>query len=123
MKNYKIYKEYKKHEDFLLNYQMCRAFLDNNCSVTRMVETILRRRFRDDINMADMYTYRLFLNAINATEGKRSGIVHLPRLGFHSSVEDILTEFVRVNFDKMVESVKVSLGKYPHKFRDIIESV
>ena len=121
MRNYKIYKEYKKHEDLLLKYQMCRAYLRLNCSIKRLVEVILTRKFRDDINVIDVHNYRHFLNAINATNGKRNGVVNLPRLGFNENVENILAEFIRVNFDKMVESVKADDKGYPYKFRDIVE--
>lgn len=120
MKHEKIYNAYKKKADFLLNFQLCRAYIDENCGVSRVVESILMRKFRNQLIGNDRDMTR-FLNAIRATQGKRDAVINLPYLDFKDTVANILAKFVEEKFDKMVESVKITLGKYPLKFRDLVE--
>ena len=122
MKNQKIYDGYKKKADFLLNFQLCRAYIGENCKkVTDAVEAFLLHKFRGEIDTSDPDTYRAFSSKIRATQGKRNAIVDLPLQGYKESVEDILSWFVANRFDKMIEAVRINLGQYPLKFRDIIE--
>ena len=122
MKNIKIYEGYKKKADFLLNFQLCRAYIGENCKkVTDAVEAILLNKFRGEIDTSDPDSYRVFTAKIRATKGKQHAVVELPLQGYKETVEDTLAWFVANRFDKMVEAVKISLGAYPLKFRDIIE--
>lgn len=121
MKNAKIYEGYKKKADFLLNFQLCRAYLGENCSVARVVEIILLGRFSSEFDMNDPESYKSFVAKIRATQGKRNAMIELPRQDFKDSVENVLAKFVENKFDRMVSAVKINLGAYPLKFRDIIE--
>lgn len=115
MKNNKIYENYKKQADFLLDFQMCRAYLNENCGVARIVEIILLKKFGNPLSE------RGIINIARATEGKRDAVVNLSREGFKASVSEILSKYVEERFDKMVSEIKVRLGNYPLKFRDIVE--
>ena len=121
MKNVKIYEGYKKKADFLLNFQLCRAYLGENCSVARVVEIILLGKFSSEFDMNDPESYKSFVAKIRATHGKRNAMIELPRQDFKDSVENVLAKFVENKFDRMVSAVKINLGAYPLKFRDIIE--
>ena len=122
MKNQKIYEGYKKKADFILNFQLCRAYLGENCKkVTDAIEAILRDKFKHDYDFSDADFRKAFTSRIRATEGKQHAVVDLPLQGYKETVEDTLAWFVANKFDKMVEAVKISLGAYPLKFRDIIE--
>lgn len=122
MKNIKIYEGYKRSADFLLNFQMCRAYLGENCSVARIVEIILLGKFGGEFDLKDPKSYKRFSDAIrDSIQGKRNAIIEFKHFDFKESVEDILSKFVESKFDKMVAAIKVSLGNYPLKFRDIVE--
>jgi hypothetical protein len=122
MKNQKIYDGYKKKAGFLLNFQLCRAYIGENCKkVTDAVEAILLHKFRGEIDTSDPDTYKAFTSKIRATQGKEHAVVELPLQGYKETVGDTLAWFVANRFDKMVEAVKISLGQYPLTFRDIIE--
>ena len=122
MKYQKIYDGYKKKANFLLNFQLCRAYIGENCKkITDAIEAILLYKFRSEIDTSDPDSYTAFSSKIRETQGKRNAIVELPLQGYKESVEDILAWFVANRFDKMVDAVKISLGQYPLAFRDIIE--
>jgi hypothetical protein len=122
MKNVKIYEGYKKKADFLLNFQLCRAYLGENCKkVTDAVEAILLYKFRGEIDTSSPDAYKAFTSKVRATGGKQHAAVELPLQDFKDSVENILAKFVENKFDRMVSAVKINLGAYPLKFRDIIE--
>ena len=120
MKYTKIYEGFKKQADFLLNFQLCRAYLGENCGVARIVELILLSQFRNELAGDEKATEKVVAK-IRATQGKRNAIVELPRQEFKETVENILATFVERKFDKMVASVSTNLGLYPLKFRDIVE--
>jgi hypothetical protein len=121
MKNIKIYEGYKRSADFLLNFQMCRAYLGENCGVSRIVEIILLGKFGSEFDLNDPTSYKRFSDTIRNSQGKRNAIIEFKHFDFKESVEDILSKFVESKFDKMVAAIKVSLGNYPLKFRDIVE--
>lgn len=122
MKNIKIYEGYKKKADFILNFQLCRAYLGENCKkVTDAVEAILLYKFRGEIDTSSPDAYKAFTSKVRATGGKQHAAVELPLQGYKETVADTLAWFVANRFDKMVEAVKINLGAYPLKFRDIIE--
>ena len=128
MKHQKIYEAYKRKAEtlpegsFAFNFQLCRAYLGENCKkISDAVEAILLHKFRGEIDTSDPDSYRAFSSKIRATQGKRNAVVELPLQGYKETVEDILAWFVANRFDKMVEAVKISLGQYPLTFRNIIE--
>lgn len=117
MRNKKLYNAFRKKSDLLLNYQMCRAHLDDSLSVTRMAERILLKR------RGLSYDHRKAIRkAVANSISTKSQTINVPEIGFNSTTSDILSRYVRNHFDEMVRVVKEEgLGKYPLKFRDIIE--
>ena len=120
MKNNKIYEGYKRNADFLLDFQMCRAYLGENCSVSQAVEKILLDKFGGEFDLTDPTSYKKFSGIIRKAQGKNA-IIELKYFDFKESVENIFSKFVENKFDRMVAAIKVSLGNYPLKFRDIVE--
>jgi len=115
MKNVNAFEAYKKKKDFLMDFQLCRAYLGENCGVSRLVEIILLAKFKDPL------AQKKIINTVRATGGKRNAVIDLPRLEFKSTVEGVLATFVENRFDKMVAEVSIKLGNYPLKFREIVE--
>ena len=116
MKNVKIFEAYKKKKDFLMDYQLCRAYLGENVGVTRLVEIILLNKFKNPDD------HKFITGIIRATGGKRDAFVDLSRaFGYKEKVSDILASFVEHHFDVMVASIQTKLGNYPLTFRDIVE--
>lgn len=113
MKYSKIYQGFKPKADMLLNYQLCRAYLNENGGVFDIVEKILSERF-GGLHIKD----RLMIRSLR---GKRNPVIELPYHDFKASVEEILAAFVELRFDKMVLEVVSKKEGYPLAFRDIIE--
>lgn len=113
MKNVKIYDGFKPKADLLMNYQLCRAYLNENCSIVQIVEKILMERFHD-LSFKERAKIR-------ECHGKSNAVIELPRLDFKMTVNEILTGYVELRFDKMVAEVLAHKSTYPLTFRDIIE--
>jgi hypothetical protein len=113
MKYSKIYQGFKPKADMLLNYQLCKAYLNENGGVFDIVEKILSEKF-GGLHIKD----RLVIRALR---GKRNPVIELPYHEFKATEEDILSEFVSRKFDKMVNEVKAGKEGYPLVFRDMIE--
>jgi hypothetical protein len=113
MKYSKIYQGYVPKADMLLNYQLCKAYLNENGGVFDIVEKILSEKF-GGLHIKD----RL---AIRALRGKRNPVIELPYHEFKATVEEILAGFVELRFDKMALEVISRKEGYPLTFRDIIE--
>ena len=113
MKYSKIYQGFKPKTDMVMNYQLCKAYLNENGGVFDIVEKILSEKF-GGLHIKD----RL---AVRALRGKRNPVVELPYHGFKATVEEILAGFVELRFDKMVFEVISGKEGYPLTFRDIIE--
>jgi hypothetical protein len=113
MKYSKIYQGFKPKADMVMNYQLCKAYLNENGGVFDIVEKILSEKF-GGLHIKD----RL---AVRALRGKRNPVVELPYHGFKATVEEILAGFVELRFDKMVFEVIYGKEGYPLTFRDIIE--
>ena len=113
MKYAKIYEVFKPKADLLMNYQLCRAFLNDNGGVLDIVEKILLQKF-GGLHIKD----RL---AIRELRGKRNPVVELPYHEFKATVEEILETFVEQKFDKMVTEFLARKSGYPLTFRDIVE--
>ena len=111
----KLYDEYKKAETLLTNYQMCKAyFKDASISIIGLVEKILAQKY----NLP--WQLKFIRRATMAVRGQSNGLVSIPQFKYNERVHDILSMFVKRNFDKMVADQKNN-REYPFMFRDIIE--
>lgn len=112
----KYYGTYKKKSDFILNYQMCKAyFKDSGLSIVAIVERILKMKY----NLP--WQEKIIRRAIDSIKGKTDATISIPQFKYEEKVRDILAKFVEKHFDKMVSEYKC--GIYPQKFRDIVESM
>jgi len=113
MKYNKIFQGYNAN-DLILNFQLCKAYFNDNCSIVQIVEKILMERFHD-LSFKERAR-------IKECHGKSNALISLPRLGFEANVHDILKGYVEKRFDKMVaEAIGIKKSAYPQKFRDLIE--
>jgi hypothetical protein len=113
MKYNKIFQGYNAN-DLILNFQLCKAYFNDNCSIVQIVEKILLERFHD-LSFKERAR-------IKECHGKSNALISLPRLGFEANVHDILKGYVEKRFDKMVaEAIGIKKSAYPQKFRDLIE--
>jgi glutamine amidotransferase-like uncharacterized protein len=113
MKYNKIFQGYNAN-DLILNFQLCKAYFNDNCSIVQIVEKILLERFHD-LSFKERAR-------IKECHGKSNALISLPRLGFEANVHDILKGYVEKRFDKMVaEAIGIKKSTYPQKFRDLIE--
>ena len=113
MKYNKIFQGYNTN-DLILNFQLCKAYFNDNCSIVQIVEKILLERFHD-LSFKERAR-------IKECHGKSNALISLPRLGFEANVHDILKGYVEKRFDKMVaEAIGIKKSAYPQKFRDLIE--
>jgi hypothetical protein len=113
MKYSKIYEVFKPKADLLMNYQLCRAYLNDNGGVLDIVDKILTQKF-GGLHPKDRV-------AIRELRGKRNPTIELPYHDFKATVEEILENFVELKFDKMVAEFLAKKPNYPLTFRDIIE--
>jgi len=116
-KGNKVYNAYKTKEDLLFNFQMVRAYYnDNGASVHCLVEKILTEKY----NLP--WQTKLVRKALNGIKGQRNGLVSIPQFKYEERVYDILSKFVHRKFDVMVAEMKQhQTGTlYPLAFRDIV---
>ena len=107
---------YKKKADFLLNFQMCKAYFnDSALSVLAIVEKILKAKY----NLP--WQEKIIKRALNDARGKNNPLLSIPQFKFEKNTHDILADFVIKHFDKMVIDHKRN-GLYPLKFREILEA-
>jgi hypothetical protein len=105
---------YKSKADFILNFQMCKAyFKDSGLSVLAIVEKILKAKY----NLP--WQEKLIKRALNDARGKNNPLISIPQFKFEKNTHDILADFVIKNFDKMVLDHKRN-GMYPLKLREIL---
>lgn len=111
----KKYDEYKKVETLLTNYQMCKAYFhDSSASIIAVVELILKQKY----NLP--WQLKFIRKATMEARGKSNPLISIPQFKYDERVNDILSKFVKKNFDKMVADQKKN-STYPFIFRDIIE--
>jgi hypothetical protein len=113
MKNVKIYNAFKGKADQLMKFQLCRAYLNENCGVIQIVEKILMERFHDLSTKERV--------KIRENHGKSNPVIEIPRLDFKATVNEIINNYIEIRFDKMVAEVLAKKNTYPLTFRDIIE--
>jgi hypothetical protein len=110
----KFINAYKSKTDFILNFQMCKAyFKDSGLSVLAIVEKILKAKY----NLP--WQEKLIKRALNDARGKNNPLISIPQFKFEKNTHDILADFVIKNFDKMVLDHKRN-GMYPLKLREIL---
>ncbi len=111
----KFLNAYKSKADFILNFQMCKAyFKDSGLSALGIVEKILRAKY----NLP--WQEKLIRRAIDGARGKTNALISIPQFKYEEKTHDIIAKFVEKHFDKMVLDSKRNL-LYPQKLRDIIE--
>jgi hypothetical protein len=111
----KKYSEYKKIESLLLNYQMCKAYFhDQSASILTIVETILREKY----NLP--WQLKFIRRALMDARGKKNPTITIPQFKYEETEYDILSKFVKKNFDKMAADQKKN-STYPFAFRDLME--
>ena len=110
----KFLETYKKKSDFVLNFQMCKAyFKDSGLSVLAIIEKILKAKY----NLP--WQEKLIKRSLNDARGKNNPLISIPQFKFEKNTHDILADFVVKNFDKMVLDHKRN-GMYPLKLREIL---
>ena len=111
----KLLEGYKKHSNFILNYQMCKAYYkDSALPIMAIVEKILKAKY----NLP--WQEKIIRKALNEVRGQKNPLIEIPQFKYSKNVHDILAEFVEKNFDKMIADRKTN-GLYPLGLRDIIE--
>jgi hypothetical protein len=111
----KLLEGYKKHSNFILNYQVCKAYYkDSALSIMAIVEKILKAKY----NLP--WQEKIIRKALNEVRGQKNPLVEIPQFKYSKNVHDILAEFVEKNFDKIIIDRKTN-GMYPLGLRDIIE--
>ena len=111
----KVYTKYRGIESLLLNYQMCKAYFnDSSISMLGVVEKIIKTKY-------NLPWQRKFIRkAIMGARGKSNALISIPQFKFEERVNDILSKFVKRNFDKMVIGQRKGF-LYPFAFRNIVE--
>ena len=113
----KFLETYKKKSDFVLNFQMCKAyFKDSGLSVLAIIEKILKAKY----NLP--WQEKLIKRALNDARGKTNPLISIPQFKFEKNTHDILADYVIKNFDKMLlDRNRVGRdGLYPLKLREIL---
>lgn len=111
----KLLEGYKKHSNFILNFQMCKAYYkDSALPIMAIVEKILKAKY----NLP--WQEKIIRKALNEARGKKNPLIEIPQFKYSKNVHDILAEFVEKNFDKMIADRKTN-DLYPLGLRDIIE--
>ena len=112
----KFFNVYKSKSDFILNFQMCKAyFKDSGLSALAIVEKILKAKY----NLP--WQEKIIRRAIDSVRGKTDATITIPQFKYEEKVRDIIAKYVEKHFDKMVLDIKRN-SLYPQKFRDIVEN-
>ena len=116
MKQEKIYNAFKAKADFIMKFQLVKAFYKSNDSVLQLVGKILRERY--NLPWQD----KIIRKALEDAQGKRNAVIDIPQFNYKENVEAIFDKFIENKFDKMVAELEThGLGMYPLGFRDIVE--
>lgn len=112
---YDLLKEYKKKDDLLLNYGMCKAyFKQSSISVAQLAELIVTMKFDLPWQKA------IVRSAVSKIEGKHNATLIIPQFNFKDKVCDILANFIYKNFDFIMTDKEVNKN-YPMKFYEFVE--
>jgi uncharacterized membrane protein YqgA involved in biofilm formation len=113
----RIYAQYKKKSDFILNYQVCKAyFKDSGMSVLGVVEKILREKYNLQWQTA------IIRKVLADAKGKTNALISIPQFKYEHNVYDIIEKYVERNFDKMVADMRAN-GSYPLTFMEIVNNL
>lgn len=113
----KKYSAYTKIESLILNYQMCKAYFhDQGASIVGIAELILKEKY----NLP--WQSKFIRRALSDARGKSNPMISIPQFKYDEHLHDILSKFVKKNFDKMVADQKKN-GAYPFAFRDLMEKI
>ena len=116
MKHEKIYNAFKSKADFIMKFQLVRAYYKSNDRITQLVEKILKEKYNQE------WQEKLIRKACENAQGKRNAVIDIPQFNYKENVEAIFDKFIENKFDKMVAEIERNgLGMYPLPFRDIIE--
>jgi hypothetical protein len=116
MKHEKIFEAFKRKADFIMKFQLVRAYYKSNDRITQLVEKILKEKYNQE------WQEKLIKKVCDNAQGKRNALIDIPQFNFSENVEAIFDKFIENKFDKMVgEVTRNGLGMYPVQFRDIIE--
>jgi hypothetical protein len=116
MKHEKIYTGFKSKADFVMKFQLVKAYYKSNDSVLQLVGRILRERY--NLPWQD----KIIRKVLEDAQGKRNAVIDIPQFNYKENVETIFDKFIENKFDKMVnELLEHGLGMYPLTFRDIVE--
>lgn len=111
------YNEYQKIESMIVNYQMCKAYFnDASASIVGIVEKILKEKY----NLP--WQLKFIRRATLEARGKSNALISIPQFKFERHINDILSNYVRKNFEKMVSDQKKN-SAYPFIFRDVLERI
>jgi hypothetical protein len=110
----KLLDAYKKKSNFILDFQMCKAyFKDSGMSVTKVVENILKAKY----NLP--WQEKIIRKVLNDARGKSNALISIPQFKYEKATYDILKEFVEKNIGKMAVDKK-SNNSYPLVFNDLV---
>ena len=112
------YKDYKKKESLLTNYQLCRAYLTNGGgSVLSLAQTILLQKYTAP------WAQKVIKKHFLAARGVQRPRIVIPQLNYNESVSDILSKYVKTNFGKMITHRKTNRfeNSYPLMFKELAE--
>jgi hypothetical protein len=94
---------------------MCKAYFhDQGASIVGIAELILKEKY----NLP--WQSKFIRRALSDARGKNNPMISIPQFKYDEHLHDILSKFVKKNFDKMVADQKKN-GAYPFAFRDLLE--
>ena len=113
----KILEAYKKKADFILDYQVCKAyFKDSALSIMAIVEKILKAKY----NLP--WQEKIIRKVLQENRGKSNPTIAIPQFKYEKNVHDIISEYVIRNFDRIVTDYKnQGSGVYPLRFLEVLE--
>lgn len=112
-----LYNVYAKKATMLEHYQMCVCYLNphGRRSVYDIVELILREKY------SLSWQTKIIRRALSSVRGERNATITIKEFNFSENITDILANYVKRNFLKMVGTFKQS-GRYPLFFRQLVEN-
>jgi hypothetical protein len=94
---------------------MCKAYLhDESASIWTIVEIILKKKY----NLP--WQSKLISRALANVRCQKNPTISIPQFNYAETEYDILSKFVKSNFDMIVADQKRN-SAYPFAFRDLME--
>ena len=86
----KFFNAFKSKADFILNFQMCKAyFKDSGLSAIAIVEKILRAKY----NLP--WQEKIIRRAIDSVRGKTDATITIPQFKYEEKVRDIIESMLK----------------------------